>query len=105
MLRVNVHATTQTVPAILPALKVRSWGRFVNVTSLTTVGIAQRLRSRQGRPAGQRQASIVGLPVVRRPLSSAAGPGTKVRNTALEKGNCREHQSNRQTRPHASQPK
>jgi NAD(P)-dependent dehydrogenase (short-subunit alcohol dehydrogenase family) len=42
MLRVNVHATIQTVQAILPTLKARGWGRIVNVTSLVTVGIALR---------------------------------------------------------------
>jgi len=42
MLRVNVHATIQSVQAILPALKAKGWGRIVNVTSLVTVGIAMR---------------------------------------------------------------
>ncbi len=42
MLRVNVHATIQTVQAILPTLKRKGWGRIVNVTSLVTVGIAMR---------------------------------------------------------------
>lgn len=42
MLRVNVHPTIQTVQAILPNMKAQGWGRIVNITSLVTVGIAQR---------------------------------------------------------------
>ncbi|MGY4197327.1 SDR family oxidoreductase [Bradyrhizobium sp. USDA 4520] len=42
MLRVNVHPTIQTVQAVLPTLKTKGWGRIVNITSLVTVGVAQR---------------------------------------------------------------
>jgi NAD(P)-dependent dehydrogenase (short-subunit alcohol dehydrogenase family) len=42
MMRVNLHPTIQTVQAILPTMKANGWGRVVNVSSLTVVGIARR---------------------------------------------------------------
>jgi NAD(P)-dependent dehydrogenase (short-subunit alcohol dehydrogenase family) len=42
MLRVNVHASIQAVQAILPTLRVRGWGRIVNITSLVIVGVPMR---------------------------------------------------------------
>jgi NAD(P)-dependent dehydrogenase (short-subunit alcohol dehydrogenase family) len=42
ILRVNLHPTIQTVQAILPTLRAKGWGRIVNISSLTVVGIAQR---------------------------------------------------------------
>jgi 3-oxoacyl-[acyl-carrier protein] reductase len=42
ILRVNLHPTIQTVQAILPTLRAKGWGRIVNVSSLTVVGIARR---------------------------------------------------------------
>ncbi|HEY4161956.1 MAG TPA: SDR family oxidoreductase [Dongiaceae bacterium] len=42
ILRVNLHSTIQTVQAILPTMRAKGWGRVVNISSLTVVGIAQR---------------------------------------------------------------
>jgi NAD(P)-dependent dehydrogenase (short-subunit alcohol dehydrogenase family) len=42
IMRVNLHPTIQTVQAILPTLRTKGWGRIVNISSLTVVGIAQR---------------------------------------------------------------
>jgi 3-oxoacyl-[acyl-carrier protein] reductase len=42
MLRVNLHPTIQTVQAILPTLRAKGWGRIVNLSSVTVVGITQR---------------------------------------------------------------
>jgi 3-oxoacyl-[acyl-carrier protein] reductase len=42
VMRVNLHSTIQTVQAILPTMKAKGWGRVVNISSLTVLGIAQR---------------------------------------------------------------
>jgi NAD(P)-dependent dehydrogenase (short-subunit alcohol dehydrogenase family) len=42
ILRVNLHPTIQTTQALLPTLREKGWGRIVNVSSLTVVGIARR---------------------------------------------------------------
>jgi 3-oxoacyl-[acyl-carrier protein] reductase len=42
ILRVNLHPAIQTVQAILPALRAKRWGRIVNVSSLTVIGIPNR---------------------------------------------------------------
>jgi NAD(P)-dependent dehydrogenase (short-subunit alcohol dehydrogenase family) len=42
VLRVNLHSTVQTVQALLPGMRARGWGRIVNVSSLTVVGIRER---------------------------------------------------------------
>jgi 3-oxoacyl-[acyl-carrier protein] reductase len=39
ILRVNLHSTIHTVQALLPAMRAKAWGRIVNVSSLTVVGI------------------------------------------------------------------
>ncbi len=38
----NLHPAVQTVQALLPGMRARGWGRVVNVSSLTILGIAQR---------------------------------------------------------------
>jgi NAD(P)-dependent dehydrogenase (short-subunit alcohol dehydrogenase family) len=40
--RVNLHATIQTVQALLPGMRSRGWGRVVNLSSLTVLGVAER---------------------------------------------------------------
>lgn len=42
IMRVNLHPTIQTVQAILPTLREKGWGRIVNISSLTVVGIRRR---------------------------------------------------------------
>ncbi|MBI0331360.1 SDR family oxidoreductase [Burkholderia plantarii] len=39
---VNLHPAVQTVQALLPGMRARGWGRVVNVSSLTILGIAER---------------------------------------------------------------
>ncbi len=39
ILRINLHSTIHTVQALLPAMRAKAWGRVVNVSSLTVVGI------------------------------------------------------------------
>lgn len=39
---VNLHPAIQTVQTFLPGMRERGWGRVVNVSSLTILGIAQR---------------------------------------------------------------
>ncbi len=38
----NVRATVQVVQAVLPGMLAAGWGRIVNVSSLTTLGVAER---------------------------------------------------------------
>jgi len=38
----NVRAAVQVVQAVLPGMREAGWGRIVNVTSLTTLGTAER---------------------------------------------------------------
>src|SRR5690349_18961456 len=38
----NVRAAVQVTQAVLPAMLAAGWGRIVNVTSLTTLGTAER---------------------------------------------------------------
>jgi NAD(P)-dependent dehydrogenase (short-subunit alcohol dehydrogenase family) len=38
----NVRAAVQVVQAVLPGMRAAGWGRIVNVTSLTTLGTAER---------------------------------------------------------------
>lgn len=38
----NVRAAVQVVQAVLPGMLAAGWGRIVNVTSLTTLGVAER---------------------------------------------------------------
>jgi 3-oxoacyl-[acyl-carrier protein] reductase len=42
LLRFNLHPTLNAVQAILPTLKKKGWGRIVNITSLVTLGMANR---------------------------------------------------------------
>ena len=42
VLAVNLHSAVQTVQATLPAMRKSGWGRIVNVSSLTILGIAER---------------------------------------------------------------
>lgn len=42
VMNVNLRSALQLTQAILPGMKDRGWGRIVNVSSLTVLGIAQR---------------------------------------------------------------
>jgi 3-oxoacyl-[acyl-carrier protein] reductase len=42
VLRVNLHPAIQTVQAILPTMRRNGWGRIINISSLTVLGVAQR---------------------------------------------------------------
>jgi NAD(P)-dependent dehydrogenase (short-subunit alcohol dehydrogenase family) len=39
---VNLHPAVQTAQAFLPGMRERGWGRIVNISSLTILGITQR---------------------------------------------------------------
>lgn len=42
VLALNLHPAVQTVQALLPGMRARGWGRIVNISSLTILGITQR---------------------------------------------------------------
>jgi NAD(P)-dependent dehydrogenase (short-subunit alcohol dehydrogenase family) len=42
VLKLNLHPAIQTVQAILPTMREKGWGRIVNISSLTVLGVAQR---------------------------------------------------------------
>ncbi|NTX30236.1 SDR family oxidoreductase [Burkholderia pyrrocinia] len=42
VLALNLHPAIQTVQALLPGMRERGWGRVVNLSSLTVLGIVQR---------------------------------------------------------------
>ena len=42
VMRVNLHSALQATQALLPGMQARDWGRIVNISSLTVLGIAQR---------------------------------------------------------------
>jgi 3-oxoacyl-[acyl-carrier protein] reductase len=42
VMRVNLHPALQTVQALLPGMSARSWGRIVNISSLTVLGSVER---------------------------------------------------------------
>ena len=42
VLRVNLHPAVQTVQAILPNMQAKAWGRIINISSLTILGITDR---------------------------------------------------------------
>ncbi|MDR8727556.1 SDR family oxidoreductase [Burkholderia pseudomultivorans] len=42
VLSLNLHPAIQTVQALLPGMRERGWGRIVNVSSLTVLGIVER---------------------------------------------------------------
>lgn len=42
VLDLNLRSAVQTAQAALPAMRARGWGRIINVSSLTVLGIAER---------------------------------------------------------------
>ena len=42
ILRMNLHPAVQASQAVLPGMRERGWGRIVNVSSLTVLGVARR---------------------------------------------------------------
>lgn len=42
ILRLNLHPAILATQALLPGMKARGWGRVVNLSSLTVLGIAER---------------------------------------------------------------
>ncbi|WP_027214005.1 SDR family oxidoreductase [Burkholderia sp. WSM2232] len=42
VLALNLHPAVQTVQALLPGMRERAWGRVVNISSLTILGMTQR---------------------------------------------------------------
>jgi 3-oxoacyl-[acyl-carrier protein] reductase len=42
VLTLNLHPAVQTVQALLPGMRERGWGRIVNISSLTVLGITHR---------------------------------------------------------------
>lgn len=42
VLAVNLHSAIQTVQATLPAMRQKGWGRIVNISSLTILGVLHR---------------------------------------------------------------
>lgn len=42
VLALNLHSAVQSVQATLPAMRAKGWGRIVNVSSLTILGITHR---------------------------------------------------------------
>lgn len=42
VLALNLHPAVQTVQALLPGMRERGWGRVVNISSLTILGMPQR---------------------------------------------------------------
>ncbi|HEX9466406.1 MAG TPA: SDR family oxidoreductase [Alphaproteobacteria bacterium] len=42
VLALNLHSAVLTVQATLPAMRAKGWGRIVNISSLTILGIAHR---------------------------------------------------------------
>lgn len=42
VLSLNLHPAVQAVQALLPGMRERRWGRVVNISSLTVLGIVQR---------------------------------------------------------------
>ena len=42
VMRVNLHPAVQAAQALLPKMRERGWGRIVNISSLTVLGIAER---------------------------------------------------------------
>lgn len=42
VLRVNLHPALSAVQMALPSMKMRRWGRIVNITSLTILGMTER---------------------------------------------------------------
>ena len=42
VLALNLHPAVQTVQALLPGMRERRWGRVINISSLTVLGVTQR---------------------------------------------------------------
>uniref|UniRef100_UPI00200DBF70 SDR family NAD(P)-dependent oxidoreductase n=1 Tax=Pseudomonas sp. MWU13-2105 TaxID=2935074 RepID=UPI00200DBF70 len=42
VMRVNLHSALLATQALLPGMRERQWGRIVNISSLTVLGIAHR---------------------------------------------------------------
>ncbi|WP_375738983.1 SDR family oxidoreductase [Pseudomonas boanensis] len=42
VMRVNLHPALQATQALLPSMRAHGWGRVVNISSLTVLGIRQR---------------------------------------------------------------
>lgn len=42
VMRINLHSALQTTQALLPGMRNRGWGRIVNISSLTVLGIPNR---------------------------------------------------------------
>lgn len=42
VMRVNLHSALQTTQTLLPNMRAKGWGRVVNISSLTVLGITQR---------------------------------------------------------------
>lgn len=42
VMRVNLHSALQATQALLPGMRERRWGRIVNISSLTVLGITHR---------------------------------------------------------------
>jgi len=42
VMRVNLHSAIQATQALLPGMRERGWGRVVNISSLTVLGITHR---------------------------------------------------------------
>src|SRR5262249_40889453 len=51
VLRLNLHPAIQAVQAALPGMKERSWGRIINISSLTNLGSAERTASSAAKAA------------------------------------------------------
>ncbi|WP_339453621.1 SDR family oxidoreductase [Pseudomonas sp. EA_5y_Pfl2_R50] len=42
VMRLNLHSALQATQTLLPGMRTRGWGRVVNISSLTVLGITQR---------------------------------------------------------------
>lgn len=42
VMRVNLHAALQATQALLPGMRAQGWGRIINISSLTVLGITHR---------------------------------------------------------------
>ena len=42
VIRMNLHPAVQTVQASLPHMRAQGWGRIINISSLTVLGVARR---------------------------------------------------------------
>jgi len=42
VIRVNLHSALKATQAVLPGMRERGWGRVINISSLTVLGIAHR---------------------------------------------------------------